>query len=119
MWREVKEREEKYIKEGDTRGPIPTLPHAIFPAHIFLIVPRPHNLSQRLELSRLGSEGAYSALSNNQKMVLILHERKEQEFGGYKAEDRKLIQFSNVIWTSTSRTELDMFTRFLRNKVRA
>ena len=35
VWREVKEREEK--------------PHAIFPAHIFLIVPRPHNLSQRLE----------------------------------------------------------------------
>ena len=51
-------------------------------------------------------------------MVVILHERKEQEFGGYKAEDRKLIQFSNVIGTSTSSTELDMFTRFLRNKVR-
>ena len=49
VWREVKEREEKNIKEGDTRGPIPTLPHAIFPAHIFLIVPRPHNLSQHLE----------------------------------------------------------------------
>ena len=30
----------------------------------------------------------------------------------------KLIQFSNVIGTSTSRTELDMLTRFLRNKVR-
>ena len=51
-------------------------------------------------------------------MVLILHERKEQEFGGYKAEDRKLIQSTNVIGTSTSRTELDMFTRFLRSKVR-
>ena len=49
VWREVKEREKKNIKEGDTRGPIPTLPHAIFAAHIFLIVPRPHNLSQRLE----------------------------------------------------------------------
>ena len=48
-------------------------------------------------------------------MVLILHERKEQEFGGYKAEDRKLIQSSNVIGTSTALTELDMFTRFLRN----
>ena len=48
-------------------------------------------------------------------MVFILHERKEQEFGGYKAEDRKLIQSSNVIGTSTSLTELDMFTRFLRN----
>ena len=51
-------------------------------------------------------------------MVLILHERKEQEFGGYKAEDPKLIQSSNVIETSTSSAELDMFTRFLRNKVR-
>ena len=51
-------------------------------------------------------------------MVLILHERKEQEFGGYKAKDRKLIQSSDVIGTSTSRTELDMFTGFLRNKVR-
>ena len=49
VWRKVKGREEKNIKEGDTRGPIPTLPHAIFAAHIFLIVPRPHNLSQRLE----------------------------------------------------------------------
>ena len=49
VWREVKEREKKNIKEGDTRGPIPTLTHAIFVAHIFLIVPRPHNLSQRLE----------------------------------------------------------------------
>ena len=118
VWREVKEREEKNIKEGDTRGPIPTLPHAIFAAHIFLVVHRPHNLSQRLEQARLSREGAYSALSNNQKMVLILHERKEQEFWGYKAEDRKLIQSSNVIGTSTSRTELDMLTRFLRNKVR-
>ena len=35
-----------------------------------------------------------------------------------KAEHRKLIQSSNVTGTSTSRTELDMFTRFLRNKVR-
>ena len=51
-------------------------------------------------------------------MVLILHERKEQELWGYKAEDRKLIQSSNVIGTSTSRTELDMFTRFLINKAR-
>ena len=51
-------------------------------------------------------------------MVLILHERKEQEFGGYKAEDRKVIQSSKVTGTSTSRTELDMLTRFLRNKVR-
>ena len=34
VWREVKEREENF-KEGDTRGPIPTLPLAIFPAHIF------------------------------------------------------------------------------------
>ena len=46
-------------------------------------------------------------------MVLSLHERNEQEFGGYKAEDRKLIQSSNVIGTSTSRTELDMFHVFL------
>ena len=51
-------------------------------------------------------------------MVLILHERKEQEFGGYEAENRKLIQSSNVIGTSTLRTELDMFTRFLRNNIR-
>ena len=36
-------------------------------------------------------------------MVLILHERKAQEFVGHEAEDRKLIQFSNVIETSTSR----------------
>ena len=50
VWREVKERERgKKFKEGDTRGPILTLPLAIFPAHIFLILPRPHNLSQRLE----------------------------------------------------------------------
>ena len=41
VWREVKKREEK--KEGDTRGPPPTLPLAIFPAHIFLR--RPHNLN--------------------------------------------------------------------------
>ena len=40
---------EKNFKEGDTREPIPTLPLALFPAHIFLILPRPHNLSQRLE----------------------------------------------------------------------
>ena len=52
-------------------------------------------------------------------MVLSLHERNEQEFGGYKAEDRKLIQSSNVIGTSTSRIELDMFTRFLSNKARS
>ena len=51
----------------------------------------------------LSREGAYTALSNNQKMVLILYERKELEFGCHKAEDRKLIQSSNVIGTSTSR----------------
>ena len=89
---------EKNFKEGDTREPIPTLPLALFPAHIFLILPRPHNLSQRLS-----REGAYTALSNNQKIVLILYERKEQEFGCHKAEDRKLIQSSNVTGTSTSR----------------
>ena len=94
---------DKNFKEGDTREPIPTLPLALFPAHIFLILPRPHNLSQRLELVSLSREGAYTALSNNQKMVLILYERKEQEFGCHKAEDRKLIQSSNVIGTSTSR----------------
>ena len=49
VWREVKEREEKNIKKGDTREPIPTLPPPLFPAHIFLILSRPHNLSQRLE----------------------------------------------------------------------
>ena len=91
----------KHFKEGDTRGPPPTLPLAIFPAHIFLR--RPHNLSQRLEYARLNRDGAYTALSNNQKMVLILHERKEQEFGGHKAEDRKLIPSSDVTGTSTSR----------------
>ena len=97
---------EKNFEEGDTREPILTLPLALFPAHIFLILPRPHNLSQRLEWgggASLNREGAYSALSNNQKMVLILYERKEQEFGCHKAEDRKLIQSSNVIGTSTSR----------------
>ena len=36
----------------------------------------------------------YTALSSNQKMVLILHERKAQEFGDHAAEDRKPIQSS-------------------------
>ena len=59
---------EKNFKEGDTREPIPTLPLALFPAHIFLILPRPHNLSQGLEQASLSREGAHTALSNNQKM---------------------------------------------------
>ena len=31
----------------------------------------------------------YTALSSNQKMVLILHERKAQEFGDHAAKDQK------------------------------
>lgn len=38
-------------------------------------------------------------MANNQKMVLILHERKAQEYGGHEAEDRKLIQsFIQCYW---------------------
>ena len=39
----------------------------------------------------------YIALSSNQKMVLILHERKAQEFGDHAVKDQKQIQFSTGI----------------------
>ena len=36
-------------------------------------------------------------LANNQKMVLILHERKAEEFEDHAAKDQKQIQFSTCI----------------------